>query len=104
MKGQTQFGKKGKLAPRHIGPFEVLKKISLVAYWIALPSEMEQVYNVFHISILRGYAWGPSHVIDYQRLVIDEDLEYEERLIQIIDHQVKQLKNKAIPMVKLEEV
>ncbi|XP_028093311.1 uncharacterized protein LOC114293433 [Camellia sinensis] len=48
----------------------------------------------------KGYARDPSHMIDYQRLVIDEDLQYEEQTIQIIDRQVKQLRNKEIPMVK----
>jgi len=65
MKGYTQFGNKGKLAPRYIGPFEVLEKITQVAYRIALPPEIEQVHNVFHISMLRGYARDLYHVIDF---------------------------------------
>ncbi|XP_028080227.1 uncharacterized protein LOC114281830 [Camellia sinensis] len=102
MKGQSHFGKTGKLAPRYIGPFQILEKTGLVAYRLALPSRMEQIHNVFRISILRGYVRDPFHIIDYHQLAIDENFEYEEQLIQIVNCQVKQLRNKLIPLVKVE--
>ncbi|XP_028118064.1 uncharacterized protein LOC114315650 [Camellia sinensis] len=98
MKGHTRFGKKGKLSPRYIGPFQILERLGPVAYQIALPPRMEQVYNVFHVSMLRGYLRDPAYIIDYQEIVLDGDMVYKEKPIRILDRQVKQLKNKTILM------
>ncbi|XP_028063912.1 uncharacterized protein LOC114267122 [Camellia sinensis] len=102
MKGHMRFGKKGKLTPRYIGQFQILERLGPIAYCIALPLGMEQVHNVFHVSMLRGYLRDPFHVIDYHRIALDEDMMYEEWPVQIIDWQVKQLRNKNIPMMKVE--
>ncbi|XP_028073574.1 uncharacterized protein LOC114275773 [Camellia sinensis] len=102
MKSQLTFGKKGKLSPRYIRSFQILKKLGLVVYRVALPPGLEQMHNVFHVSMLRGYLRNPFHVIDHHQIALDDDMIYEEKPIQIIDRQVKQLKNKSIPMVKLE--
>ncbi|XP_022865602.1 uncharacterized protein LOC111385446 [Olea europaea var. sylvestris] len=61
MKGILRFGKKGKLSPRFIGPFEILEKIGNVAYHLALPLKLSAVH-VFHVSILRKYISNPNHV------------------------------------------
>ena len=50
-----RFGKKGKLSPRFIGPYEVLERIELVAYQLALPLELAKLHDVFHVSMLRKY-------------------------------------------------
>ena len=63
---------------------------------------MSQVHNVFHVSMLRKYIRDPLHVIDYFGIVINEDLGYEEKPIRVVDRQVKQLRSKSIPMVKVE--
>ena len=47
------FGKKGKLSLRFIGPYEVIEKVGLLAYGLALPPELEKIHNVFHVSMLR---------------------------------------------------
>jgi hypothetical protein len=52
-KGVVRFGKKGKLAPRYVGPFEILERIDLVAYKLQLPQELSGVHNVFHVSNLK---------------------------------------------------
>ena len=62
-KGIVRFGKKGKLAPRFIGTFEVLERIGVVAYQLALPPQLSLVHDVFHVSMLRKYYPDPSHVI-----------------------------------------
>ena len=62
-KGKLRFGKKGKLSPRFIGSFEVLRRVGEVAYEIALPPELEHVHNVFHVFILRPYKLDYKHVI-----------------------------------------
>ncbi|XP_028124957.1 uncharacterized protein LOC114321923 [Camellia sinensis] len=78
IKGHARFGKKGKLTPRYIGPFQILERLGHVAYRIALPTGMEQVHNIFLVSMLRGYLRDPFHVIDYHRIALDDDMMYEE--------------------------
>ncbi|XP_028063796.1 uncharacterized protein LOC114267013 [Camellia sinensis] len=102
MKGHMRFSKKGKLIPRYIRLFPILERLGLVAYHIALPPGMEQVHNIFHVSMLRGYLRNPFHVIDYHWIALDEDMMYEAWPMQIIDRLVKQLRNKTISMVKVE--
>ena len=63
IKGVMRFSKKGKLAPRYIGPFEILDRISMVAYRLALPPTLSKVHPVFHISMLRKYISDPLHVL-----------------------------------------
>ena len=52
-KGIMRFGKKGKLSPRYVGPFEVLEKIGDIAYRLALPLDLSHVHPVFYVSMLR---------------------------------------------------
>ena len=63
MKGVMRFGKKRKLAPRYIGPFEILERVGMVAYRLALPPNMSKVHLVFHVSMLSKYISDPSHVL-----------------------------------------
>ena len=101
MKGVMRFGKKGKFAPRYIGPFEILERIGMVAYRLALPPDMSQVHPVFHVLMLRKYISDPSHVLQPQSVELNEDLTFEEEPIAIVDYQVRQLKSKVILMVKV---
>ena len=63
-RGVVRFDKWGKLSPRYIGPFEVLERVVIVSYWLALPSSLSVVHAVFHISMLRKYIPDPTHVVD----------------------------------------
>ncbi|KAL5559127.1 hypothetical protein UlMin_035338 [Ulmus minor] len=101
MKGVMRFGKKGKLSPRYIGPFEILDRIGKVAYKLALPSELASVHNVFHVSMLRKYVSDPSHVLVSEPIEVREDLTYQEQPVQILDRKDKALRNKVIPLVKV---
>ncbi|XP_042387543.1 uncharacterized protein LOC121979614 [Zingiber officinale] len=101
MKGVLRFGKKGKLSPRYIGPFEILDRIGTRAYHVALPPNLSGVHNVFHVSMLRRYIANPSHVIGHESMQWTPDLTYEEQPKQILDRQVRTLRNKEIKMVKI---
>ncbi|XP_073061824.1 uncharacterized protein [Primulina eburnea] len=68
LKGVMRFGKKGKLSPRYIGPFEILDKIGDRAYRLALPPDLDRMHNVFHVSMLRKYLPNPSHVLRHESL------------------------------------
>ena len=73
-----RFGRKGKLSPRFIGPYEVIERVRPVAYRLALPSELKRIHNVFHVSMLRRYRSNPSHVIQPKSIEIQPDMTYEE--------------------------
>ena len=77
-KGVVRFGKRGKLSPRYIGPFEIVERIA-VAYRLDLPEELSRVHNVFHISMLRKYISDPSHVLESPEIELRDDLSYEEQ-------------------------
>ena len=98
MKEVMRFGKKGKLAPRYIGPFEIKSRVGKVAYRLVLPPELSRIHPVFHVSMLRKYISDPSHVLHPQAVEISEDLTYEEYPVAIVDRQVR---TKEIPMVKV---
>ena len=101
MKGVMRFGKKGKLSPHFIGPFEILERVCEVAYKLALPPSLASVHNVFHVLMLKKYIQNSSHVLSYKQLELGSDLSYEEQPIQILDRKEKQLRNRKIPLVKV---
>ncbi|KAL0551996.1 hypothetical protein IC582_011089 [Cucumis melo] len=101
MKGVLRFERRGKLSPRFVGPFEILERIGPVAYRLALPPSLSTVHNVFHVSMLRKYVPDPSHVVDYEPLEIDENLSYVEQPVEVLAREVKTLRNKRIPLVKV---
>ena len=96
-----RFGRKGKLRPRFIGPYEVIDKVGPVAYRLALPPDLEKIYNVFHVSMLRRYRSDPSHVVSSETIELRPDLTYEEEPVEILAREVKELRNKKIPLVKV---
>ena len=101
MKGVMRFQKKGKLSPRFVGPFKILKHIGKVAYELALPPTILGVHNVFHVSLLRKYIPDPSHVLNYEPLKIKDNLTYEEVPIQILDRKDQVLLTKTISLGKV---
>ncbi|KAI3462485.1 hypothetical protein Pfo_019148, partial [Paulownia fortunei] len=96
-----RFGKKEKLSPRYVGPFEILEKVGDKAYRVALPPLLSSVHNVFHVSMLRKYIPNPSHVLSYELLELTPDLAYEEKPMQILDRKEKELRTKKIRLVKV---
>ncbi|XP_057522590.1 uncharacterized protein LOC130802599 [Amaranthus tricolor] len=96
-----RFGKRGKLSPKFIGPYEVTEKVGKVPYRLALPNELGKVHDVFHISQLKRYVPDKSHVLDPEPLDLDENLSYVESPIKILDSKVRSMRRKDIKMVKV---
>ncbi|XP_021734164.1 uncharacterized protein LOC110700888 [Chenopodium quinoa] len=101
MKGVMRFGKKGKLSPKYIGPYEILKRVGKVAYRLALPMERSKVHDVFHVSQLRRYIPDKSHVLRHETIELDQSLTYEERPVKILDSKLRSTRNKNVKIIKL---
>ncbi|XP_073159031.1 uncharacterized protein [Henckelia pumila] len=100
--GTVRFGKRGKLSPRYIGPYEILDRIGDLAYRLALPPALSDIHDAFHVSMLKKYQPDPSHVLRPDEAELDETLSYFEQPIKIMDRKDKQLRNKLIPLVKVQ--
>nr|CAD1839635.1 unnamed protein product [Ananas comosus var. bracteatus] len=87
--------------PRFIGPYEILERVGPVPYRLALPPNLSGVHNVFHVSVLRKYIFDPTHVLDATPLELQEDLSFEEQPLRILAREVKRLRNREIPYVKV---
>ena len=97
----VRFGKRGKLSPRFIGPFEILKRVGTVAYQLALPPSMSGVHEVFHVSILRKYTPDPAHVVDWGQIEVDTDGTFEEGPVCILDSRDQVLRRKTVRLVRV---
>ena len=97
----VRFGKRGKLSPRFIGPFEILERIGTVAYRLALSPSMTGVHEVFHVSILRKYTPDPAHVVDWGQIEVDTDGTFEEGLVCILDSRDQVLRRKTVRLVRV---
>ncbi|GJR71388.1 reverse transcriptase domain-containing protein [Tanacetum coccineum] len=100
-KGVIRFGKRGKLNPRYIRPFKILAKIGLVAYRLELPQELSSVHNVFHVCNLKKCLSDETLVIPLKEIQIDGKLNFVEEPVEIMDREVKQLKQRRIPIIKV---
>ncbi|GJW94813.1 putative reverse transcriptase domain-containing protein [Tanacetum coccineum] len=101
-KGVMRFKNKGKLSPRFIGPFKILKRVGEVAYTLELPKEMRGIHNTFHVSYLRKCLSDESSVITLDEVEISPELTYQEEPVAILGRKSRQLRNKEISLVKVE--
>ena len=100
-RGVVWFGKRGKLSPRFIGPFEILERVGTIAYQLALPPSMPGVHEVFHVSILRRYTPDPTHVVDWGEIEVDTDGTFEEGPVCILDSRDQVLRRKTVRLVRV---
>jgi Retroviral aspartyl protease/RNase H-like domain found in reverse transcriptase/Reverse transcriptase (RNA-dependent DNA polymerase)/Integrase zinc binding domain/Retrotransposon gag protein/Zinc knuckle len=100
-KGVMRFGKKGKLSPRFIGPFEILERVGAVAYRLALPPSFSSIHNVFHISMLRKCMTDPTKVVRLEPIEIRSDMSYIEEPVQILDRREHVLRSNVVNQVKV---
>jgi hypothetical protein len=100
-KGVQRFGIKGKLAPRYVGPFEILNVCGLVAYKLRLPSQLAATHDVFHVSQLKKCVKVPTEIVETCATEIEPDLSYIERPLQILDTKDRLTRRKAVKMYKI---
>ncbi|GJW15135.1 putative reverse transcriptase domain-containing protein [Tanacetum coccineum] len=100
LKGMVRFLKKGKLAPRYVGPFEIIERVGPVAYRLRLPEELSSVHDTFHVSNLKKCLADANLHVPLDEIKIDKTLRFVEEPIEIIDREVKSLKRSKIPIVK----
>ena len=100
-RGVVRFGKRGKLSPRFIRPFEILKRVGAVVYRLALPPSMSGVHEVFHVSMLRRYTTDPAHVVDWGEIEVDIDGTFEEGPVCILDSRHQVLRCKTVRLVRV---
>ncbi|XP_016755370.1 uncharacterized protein [Gossypium hirsutum] len=91
----------GKLSHRFIGSYQILKRVGPVAYQLELPLELDRIHDIFHVWMLRRYRSYPTHIVPVEEIEVRPDLTFEEEPIQILDHDVKILRRKSIPLVKV---
>ncbi|GJX70053.1 putative reverse transcriptase domain-containing protein [Tanacetum coccineum] len=100
-KGVIRFGKQGKLNPRYIGPFKIIDKVGTVAYRLELPEQLSIVHSTFHVSNLKKCLVDEPLAIPLDEIQVDDKLHFIEEPIEIMDHEVKRLKQSRIPIIKV---
>nr|GEV31792.1 putative reverse transcriptase domain-containing protein [Tanacetum cinerariifolium] len=91
-KGVVRFGKKGKLVPRYVGPFEIVERVGQVAYRLKLPQELSCIHDTFHVSKLKKCLAESDAQIPLKEIKVDENLRFVEEPIEIVEKDVKKLK------------
>ncbi|GJR62164.1 putative reverse transcriptase domain-containing protein [Tanacetum coccineum] len=100
-KGVLRFGKKGKLAPRFVRPFEIIDKIGLVAYRLDLSEELDGVHDTFHVSNLKKCLANPTLQVPLDEIQVDARLNFMEEPMEILEREFKKLKRSRIAIVKV---
>ncbi|GKF75270.1 hypothetical protein Tco_0224714, partial [Tanacetum coccineum] len=100
-KGVVRFGKKGKLAPRFVGPFEIIEKVGPMAYRLDLPKELNGVHDTFHVSNLKKCLADPTLQVPLDEIQVDAKLNLVEEPVEILEREFKKLKRSRISIVKV---
>ncbi|GJS03499.1 hypothetical protein Tco_0320007 [Tanacetum coccineum] len=102
-KGVIQFGKRGKLNPWYIRPFKILKRVGPVAYKLELHEELRNVHNTFHVSNQKKCLSDESLIIPMKELWLNDKFNFVEEPVEIMDREVKQLRQCHIPIIKVKK-
>jgi hypothetical protein len=102
LRGMRRFKVKGKLSPRFIGPFLILRRVGEVAYQLELPDHLADVHDVIHVSQLKKCLRVPEEQLPMEDLSVQEDLTYAEYPINILDTLTRLTGNKVIKMCKVQ--
>nr|GEX40542.1 putative reverse transcriptase domain-containing protein [Tanacetum cinerariifolium] len=100
-KGVVRFGKRRKLNPCYIGPFKVLEKVGTIAYRLELPKQLSRVHSTFHVSNLKKCLSDEPLAIPLDELHIDDKLRFVKEPVEIMDREIKQLKQSRILIIKV---
>ncbi|GJW36377.1 putative reverse transcriptase domain-containing protein [Tanacetum coccineum] len=100
-KGDVRFGKHGKLSPRYIRPFKILARVGHVAYTLELPEELKWIHSTFHVLNLKKCLAEGDIVVSIDEIQLDDKLHMIEEPVEVVDREVKQLKQSRIPIVKV---
>ncbi|GJV83083.1 hypothetical protein Tco_1522981, partial [Tanacetum coccineum] len=100
-KGVIRFGKRGKLNPRYIRPFKIIDKVGTVAYRLELPEQLSRVHSTFHVSNLKKCLVEEPLTIPLDEIQVDDKIHFIEEPVEIMDREVKCLKQSCIPIVKV---
>ncbi|GJX47292.1 putative reverse transcriptase domain-containing protein [Tanacetum coccineum] len=100
-KGVVRFGKRNKLSPRYVGPFEIVERVGPVAYRLRLPQELVGIHDKFHMSNLKKCMADVNFHVPLEEIKIDNGLRFVEEPIEVMDRDVKKLKQSRIPIVKV---
>ncbi|GJU78437.1 putative reverse transcriptase domain-containing protein [Tanacetum coccineum] len=100
-KGVVRFGKKEKLAPRFVGPFEIVEKVGPVAYRLDLPEELNGVHDTFHVSNLKKCLVDPTLQVPLDEIQVDAKLNFVEEAVEFFEREFKKLKRSRISIVKV---
>jgi hypothetical protein len=101
-KSVQRFGVKGKLAPRYIGPYEIIEVCGPDAYHIRLPDRFSAVHNVFHVTQLKkGVKVPETEVITEANAWIEPDLSVVEHPLRVLDQKERQTRRHTVKMYKV---
>nr|GEV52431.1 putative reverse transcriptase domain-containing protein [Tanacetum cinerariifolium] len=101
LKGVIRFGKQGKLNPRYMRPFKISARVGTVACRLELPEQLSRVHSTFHVSKLKKCMADEPFAIPLDEIQVDDKLTFIEEPIEIIDREVKCLKQSRILIVKV---
>ncbi|XP_016737883.1 uncharacterized protein [Gossypium hirsutum] len=101
LKKNLRFGCKGKLSPRFIRSYWILKCVGTVAYQLELPPKLDRIHDIFYVSMLRQYQSDLYHIVSIEKIKVRLDLNFEEKSAHILDRKVKVLSTNAISLVKV---
>ena len=100
-KGVQRFGVKGKLAPRYVGPYEIMEVCGPVAYRVRLPPQLSTIHDIFHISQLKKCVKVPAKIIEQQKILVEPDLSYVEYPLKVLNQKERSTRRKVVKMYKV---